>query len=224
MNNQVGILLVNKAEDKTSFSIVSILRRLTHIKKIGHAGTLDPFATGLMVMLIGKDYTKKSEYFINHDKEYLCTLHLGFTTKTFDTESEKKIYSDKIPTLQEIKQVLDLFQGKQQQIPPMFSAKKINGQKLCNLARKGICVKREPININIEIKLISYSYPYLELNISSSKGTYIRSLANDIGEKLKTGAYLIKLVRVRCGSFYLKDAIDQQKLDANINLSPLLIK
>lgn len=219
-----GILLVNKAKDKTSFSLVAILRRLTNIKKIGHAGTLDPFATGLMVMLIGKDYTKRSNDFINHDKEYVCSLHLGYTTKTFDTESEKKLHSNKVPPLDEINQVLDLFQGEQTQIPPMFSAKKVNGQKLCDLARKDIVIERKPININIDIKLESYSYPFLNLKILASKGTYIRTLANDIGEKLQTGAYLTKLIRTKCGQFDLKDAIDQQKLDENINLAPLLVK
>lgn len=224
MNNQTGLLLVNKAANKTSFSLVSILRKLTNIKKIGHAGTLDPFATGLMIMLIGKDYTKKSDKFINHDKEYLCTLHLGYTTETFDTESEKVLVSKKVPTFDEIKKVIDLFQGEQKQIPPMYSAKKIKGQKLYDLARKGISIKREPINVNIEIKIEDYSYPHLDLKVSSSKGTYIRTLANDIGEKLETGAYLTKLIRTRCGPFHLKDAIDQEKLSTNINLTPLLIK
>jgi len=224
MNEIKGILLVNKSPKKTSFSLVALLRKLTKIKKIGHAGTLDPFATGLMIMLIGKSYTQKSQDFINHDKTYVCRLHLGYATKTFDTESEKIFYSEKKPTFNELEEVLKEFQGDIEQIPPMFSAKKVNGQRLYKLARQGLLIKREKIKVNVKTTLIKYEYPYIDLEITCSKGTYIRTIANDIGEKLKTKAYLTALKRTRCGPYFLKDAIDQEKLDDNINLSELILK
>jgi len=223
-NHNNGTLLVNKSKNKTSFSIVSQLRKITKIKKIGHAGTLDPFATGLMVMLIGKEYTKKSSFFINHDKTYFGKLHLGYTTKSFDPEEDLEFFSDKIPSLEEVEGVIAKFQGKIKQIPPMYSAKKINGQKLYHLARKNITIKREPIEVELQTKLLSYSYPYIELEINCTKGTYIRTIANDIGQLLGCGAYLHTLIRKRCGEFYLKDAIDQNNLDENINLSEYLLK
>ncbi len=224
MNEPKGILLVNKSTSKTSFSLVSLLRKLTKVKKIGHAGTLDPFASGLMIMLIGKSYTQKSLDFINHDKTYVCRLHLGYTTKTFDTEAEKVFYSEKKPTTQQLEEVLKEFQGDIEQTPPMYSAKKVNGQRLYKLARQGLSIKREKIQVNVKTTLINYEYPYIDLEITSSKGTYIRTIANDIGEKLKTGAYLIALKRTRCGPYFLKDAIDQAKLDETINLSELLLR
>ncbi|HEU63912.1 MAG: tRNA pseudouridine synthase B [Candidatus Anoxychlamydiales bacterium] len=224
MNENFGILLVNKSKNKTSFSLVSLLRKLTKIKKIGHAGTLDPFATGLMIMLIGKEYTQKSSNFITFDKTYVCRLHLGYTTKTFDTEAEKVFHSKKEPTIQEVEEVLKEFQGDIEQTPPMFSAKKVNGQRLYKLARQGLSIKREKIKINVKTTLLSFEYPYIDLEITCSKGTYIRTIANDIGEKLKTGAYLITLTRTRCGPYFLKDATPQENLDENVNLSGLLIK
>lgn len=224
MNENSGILLVNKEKNKNSFSLVSLLRKITKIKKIGHAGTLDPFATGLMIMLIGKEYTKKSSFFLNQEKEYLCKLHLGFTTKSFDPEEALEFYSQKVPSSEELQKVLMQFQGTIQQLPPMYSAKKINGQKLYVLARKNITIERKPQKINIATKLISYEYPYIELKITCSKGTYIRSIANDMGEKLGCGAYLHTLTRTRCGMFNLKDAVDQNNLNENTNLKLLLLK
>jgi len=223
-NYKSGLLLVNKSKNKTSFSIVSLLRKITKIKKIGHAGTLDPFATGLMVMLIGKEYTKKSSFFINHDKTYFGKIHLGYTTKSYDPQEELEFCSDRIPTDLEVKNIIDRFQGRIMQIPPMYSAKKINGQKLYVLARKNITIKREPIQVEVQTKLLSYSYPYIELEITCSKGTYIRAIANDLGKMLGCGAYLHTLIRERCGEFYLKDAIDQNTLDENTNLSPYLLQ
>ncbi|NGX34118.1 MAG: tRNA pseudouridine synthase B [Candidatus Anoxychlamydiales bacterium] len=223
MNENSGILLVNKSQNKSSFSLVTLLRKLTKIKKIGHAGTLDPFATGLMVMLIGKRYTQKSQDFITFDKTYICRLHLGFTTNTFDTESEKVFYSKKEPSFEELEKILKEFQGDITQIPPMFSAKKVNGQRLYKLARAGITIKREAIKVNVKTTLLSYKYPYIDLEITCSKGTYIRTIANDIGEKLDTGAYLTSLKRTRCGPYFLKDAITQEELSEKINLSEYLL-
>ncbi len=223
MNNS-GILLVNKSESKTSFSIVSILRKITQIRKIGHSGTLDPFATGLMVMLIGKEYTKKSDSFINSKKEYRAKIHLGYITDSFDPETPLEEVSTREPSLKEVEEVIASFQGKTKQIPPMYSAKKIKGQKLYNLARKGITIERSPHEIELFITLQRYTYPYIEIDVRCSKGTYIRTLANDIGDKLKVGAYLKKLLRTKLGDFDLKDAIDQSSLyDSDIDISKHLI-
>lgn len=224
MTDLSGILLVNKTKNKSSFSIVHILRKITHVKKIGHCGTLDPFATGLMIMLIGKEYTKKSNTFLSEDKQYICKIHLGYTTKSYDPEEKLEFYSDKIPTIDELKEALKYFQGEIDQIPPMYSAKKVNGQKLYDLARKDIFIERKPSRINLKTTLISYDYPFIDLDITCSKGTYIRSIANDLGIKLKTGAYLHTLNRTRCGNFLLKNALDQEALNENINFHPLLIK
>src|SRR5579863_3141244 len=125
-----GILLVDKSKGSTSFKLVAILRRLTRIEKIGHSGTLDPFATGLMVMLIGREFTKRSDQFLNSDKEYRATVHLGLATDTYDIDGQMTAESLLVPTLPEIQAALHTFQGDVWQIPPMFSAKKIKGQKL----------------------------------------------------------------------------------------------
>ena len=213
--NQPGILLVDKPKFKTSFSLVAALRRLSGIKTIGHAGTLDPFATGVMVMLIGKAYTRQSEQLMCQDKEYLATVCLGVETDTYDLEGKIIAENAAIPSLEDVHNVLLEFQGTISQIPPMFSAKKIKGKKLYDLARKGIEIERAPIQVNIKTEFISYAYPYLNLKIECSKGTYIRTIAYDIGKKLKTGAHLSELVRTRSGSFHLKDCIKGDLLFVN---------
>jgi tRNA pseudouridine55 synthase len=207
-----GVLLLNKPKGKTSFALVSALRTLTGVKKIGHAGTLDPLATGVMVMLIGKNYTKQSNYYLSDDKEYLATLCLGASTTTFDKEGPIVNTSKKIPALEELLLALSSFQGKILQTPPMFSAKKIGGKKLCDLARKGIEIQRSPQEVTLLCALKEYQYPRLILQIACSKGTYIRSIANDLGEALGCFAYLDDLVRLRSGSFDIKDCLDLDDL------------
>lgn len=207
-----GILLVDKEKGRTAFYLVKVLRNLSGIKKIGHAGILDPFATGVMVMLIGRPYTKISDRFLKDDKEYIATIKLGEATDTFDCDGTVTRTSDQEPSLPEIEEILSEFQGTIEQIPPMFSAKKINGQKLYHLARQGIEVERKPITIEVTTTLLDYSYPYLKIQVACSKGTYIRSIANDLGEKLKTFGHLIALERVRSGSFHLEDCINAHDL------------
>lgn len=212
MNLHEGILLVDKPIGRTSFSLISALRKKTHIKKIGHAGTLDPFASGVMILLIGRDFTTKADTFINQDKEYEATLHLGIETTTFDPEGAITAQNGTIPALSQIEEALKAFQGTIQQIPPMFSAKKIKGKKLYELARKGIEVERQPVTLTVQTELLSYSYPELSLRIACSKGTYIRSIASDLGKALGCGAHLKKLTRTRCGPYLLKDCIDGKEL------------
>jgi len=219
-----GILIVDKAVGKTSFSLVSLLRKLTSVRKIGHAGTLDPFATGVMVMLIGANYTRRSEEFMSHDKEYLATAMLGISTTTYDCEGEETARSSHVPSLDEIEQALKHFQGKILQVPPMFSAKKIQGQKLYHLARKGIEVERQAVPVELWTQLLAYEYPYLRLKIRCSKGTYIRSLAHDLGNLLHTGAHLSALTRSRSGPFSLDQAISQEELGQGADFETHLLK
>lgn len=203
-----GLLLVNKPRGKTSFSLVSILRKLLNVRKIGHAGTLDPFATGVMVMLIGKNYTRLSDQMLCQDKEYLAEVHLGIATDTYDCEGKPTSTSPLIPTLDEIKIALAHFQGEIDQQPPMFSAKKIQGKKLYELARKGKTIDRPSAKVHVATHLLHYAYPHLTLRISCSKGTYIRSIAHDLGIQLQCGAHLSALQRLRSGAFHLEDCID----------------
>ncbi len=216
-----GILLVDKPKDKTSFYLVHVLRKITGIKKIGHAGTLDPLATGVMVMLIGSTFTKKTPLLIGHSKGYETTVLLGKISDTYDIQGEVKEISTLIPSITDIEEALLSFQGKISQIPPMFSAKKINGQKLCDLARKGIEVERKPVQLEVSVKVISYDYPYLKLSIECSSGTYVRSIAHDLGALLKTGALVYELTRIRSGPFNLNECTPLEAINPE-NYSNLL--
>lgn len=207
-----GIIPVYKPPGKTSFSLITALRKKTGIKKIGHAGTLDPFAEGVMILLVGKKYTKQSSFFIEKDKEYEALIHLGVSTTTFDPEGEITSESDIIPSLSAIETELAHFQGEIQQMPPMYSAKKVGGKKLYELARKGIEIPRAPITVTLTTTLLAYEYPSLRLKITCSKGTYIRTIANDIGKRLGCGAHLKKLTRTRCGPYVLKDCLNGHDL------------
>lgn len=219
-----GILLVNKPQGKTSFSLIRSLRRLTGIQKIGHAGTLDPFATGVMVILVGKKYTRFSDKFLSNDKEYVAKIAFGVTTDTYDCDGKIVASSKKIPSREEVNEAIAHFQGEIEQIPPMFSAKKVKGKKLYDLARKGETIIREPCIVRVETTLLNYEYPHLSLKITCSKGTYIRSIAHEMGNMLKCGGYLLELQRTRSGRFTLNDCINGDLLDSpSFEISPYLI-
>ncbi len=219
-----GILLVNKEKGSTSFRLVSILRRLTKIEKIGHSGTLDPFATGLMVMLIGRNFTRQSDQFLGAEKEYEGVIYLGAATDTYDIEGKIVSRSDKTPTLQELMAVLESFQGDILQVPPMYSAKKIQGKKLYDLARSGLTVERHPVKVHVQIQLLRYEYPEAAIRVVCSKGTYIRSLAHDIGQLLGTGGHLTSLTRLRSGFFRLENAVAQEQLQTpGFDITPYLL-
>lgn len=209
-----GILLVDKPKGPSSFRLVQTLRKRLGVKKIGHAGTLDPFATGVMVMLIGRRYTRLSDRFLCNDKEYEAEVYLGITTDTYDSEGVIIAQSPLIPTLADIQEALKHFQGEIEQIPPMYSAKKKQGKKLYELARKGQEVERDPVKVTLQTDFISYQYPYLKLRIVCSKGTYIRSVAYDLGIKLGCGAHLSNLRRTRSGKFKIEDCIHEDELHA----------
>lgn len=218
-----GILLVDKPVGKTSFSLVSALRKRLGVKKIGHAGTLDPFATGVMVMLIGKNFTRLSDQLLCQDKEYVAQIRFGITTDSYDCDGETIATSDIIPTLAQLEEALTHFQGEIDQIPPMFSAKKVNGKKLYELARKGTEIERQPVKVRVAITLISYEYPFAHIRVSCSKGTYVRSLAYDIGKMLGCGGHLSQLRRTRSGAFRIEDCVDGSKLnDPEVDITKCL--
>ncbi len=216
------VFLFNKPLYWTSFDLVnkvkSILKYQLKIKKIkvGHAGTLDPLATGLMIVCTGKE-TKNIESYQNQPKEYIARLTLGATTPSYDLETE---INATFPTNHiqkaDLEKVLEEFQGTHMQMPPDFSARFVNGTRAYKLARKGETVALQPKEISIyQISLISYLLPIVEIKVNCSKGTYIRSLARDIGENLQSGAYLSGLVRTAIGNFFLKDALSIEEFERN---------
>ena len=207
-----GILLIDKPAGKTSFYLVHILRKKLGVKKIGHCGTLDPFATGVMVMVVGKIYTRKSQELSADDKVYEATLLLGQSTDSYDLDGQVTNESAHIPTLSDVENALEDFQGDVMQTPPMFSAKKVKGKKLCDLARKGIEVERKPCPVRFKTTLIDYTYPHIKLHIECSKGTYIRSIAHDLGMQLGCYAHLVALRRVKSGPFSIENCIDVDTL------------
>ncbi|MBQ9297776.1 MAG: tRNA pseudouridine(55) synthase TruB [Clostridia bacterium] len=209
-----GILVVNKPKGYTSHDVVAKVRRSLNMQKVGHTGTLDPLATGVLPILLGNG-TKLSQYIINHDKEYIATIKLGVKTDTGDIEGniiEEKVvnkYSDK-----QIKEVLDTFKGKQKQIPPMYSAIKVKGKKLYEYARKGENIEIEPRDIEIySIELIDSTTNIIKIKVNCSKGTYIRVLCEDIAEKLGTIGTMQNLERTKVGDFCLEDAIQIEDIE-----------
>ena len=206
-----GFLNVYKPQGKTSHDIVAILRRVTKIKQIGHTGTLDPFAEGVLPICLGKA-TRLIEY-LDDNKAYIGTVQFGKSTSTYDIEGEGVSYSDKKVTKEEVEKALEQFRGEIEQLPPIYSAIKIKGKKLYEYARAGEEVKIEPRRVNIyklELRSFDYENQTAELMIECSKGTYIRSIANDLGEVLGCFGHLIKLVRSKAGLFLLENSI---KLD-----------
>jgi len=202
------IFNINKHKGVSSFNIVKSIRYITKEKRVGHGGTLDPFAEGVLIVGTGKD-TKKLTYITNEDKSYLATIKLGVATNTLDING-KTLKEKEVPNLDEkiISKILLSFMGSTMQIPPMFSAKKIAGKKLYELARKNIVIKRNPVEINIsKITLIDFFYDKITFDVTCSKGTYIRVLGADIAEKLGTVGYLETLIRTRVGNFLLEDSI-----------------
>ena len=219
-----GFLNIYKPQGKTSHDVVAILRRITKIKQIGHTGTLDPFAEGVLPICIGKA-TRLIEY-LNDDKAYVGTVQLGKSTTTYDTEGEEVNVSDKKVTLQEIQEILPKFRGEIQQLPPIFSAIKVNGKKLYEYARKGEEVKIEPRRVNIyKLEIVNFNEEKqtLALHIECSKGTYIRSIANDLGEALGCYGHLIKLVRIKAGKFGISEAIRLDTLEVKEQVEENLI-
>lgn len=218
---QGQVVPFNKPADWTSFDVVNKLRHITRVKKIGHAGTLDPFATGLLLICFGKA-TKKVETLVGLEKEYIGTIKLGAETDTLDVTGKVVKTTPVIDMLDErrIHEVLLKFIGEIEQIPPMFSAIKQKGKKLYLLARKGKIVERKPRKVNIHnISLIKFEDDELTINVVCSKGTYIRALARDMGREFGCGGFLKSLMRTRIGSSRLDDAWDLAAFEKNFTES-----
>ena len=203
-----GIVVINKPHGLTSHDVVARLRRKFKIRQVGHAGTLDPMATGVLVVLLGKS-TKLFNSFVGFDKAYRATMILGTVTNSADIYGEvlrTAPYSN--ITLQNIEKVFSQFQGEVDQVPPMVSAIKFQGKKLYELARKGITVERQPRKIIIHsLKIEDVKIPEIKFYLECSKGTYVRQLAEDIGEKLGCGACITQIERVKVGTFSLDEAV-----------------
>jgi tRNA pseudouridine synthase B len=205
------MLLIDKPVGLTSFGVVARVRRklsneLGKKVKVGHTGTLDPFASGLMIILTGKE-CKNANHYSKLDKSYRATICLGKTSTTGDVEGEIKDVSSIVPSREDIEGVISKFIGEIIQTPPIYSAIKIDGKRAYDLARKGKDFEMPSRKVTIyDIKILSYTYPELVIETKVSSGTYIRTLASDIGDKLKTGAYTKELRRLTVGEYNVKDA------------------
>ena len=219
-----GFLNVYKPSGMTSHDVIAVLRRVTKIKQIGHTGTLDPFAEGVLPVCIGKA-TRLIEY-LNDDKAYIGTVKFGEATTTYDIEGEAVNFSGKKANLDEIKEVLKVFRGEIEQFPPVYSAIKVKGKKLYEYAREGKEVEIQPRKVTIsKLEIIEFDIEKQELSllIECSKGTYIRSIANDLGEKLGTYGHLVKLVRIKAGDFLIDDSVKLANLDTTEKVQENLI-
>jgi len=218
---EAGVFLVDKPVDVTSFKVVSRLRRILNIKKIGHAGTLDPFATGLLIVCAGRPATGLISQFMEGEKEYLATLRLGIETETQDTEGTVILRSPigEIASSQ-VEECLQKFRGRQMQVPPAYSALKHKGKPLYYYARKGIVVNKDPREVNISTlertdgdRTLNEIDANLCIRVICSKGTYIRTLAADIGKSLGCGAHLVQLRRTRSGCFTVDESLTWDDLN-----------
>ncbi|MBI2436320.1 MAG: tRNA pseudouridine(55) synthase TruB [Candidatus Magasanikbacteria bacterium] len=220
-----GYILIDKPAGWTSHDIVAYIRKLLKRSdpslpkrfRVGHAGTLDPFATGLLIVGIGREATRQIDIFKDLDKTYIATIELGARSDTYDSEGIIIMTPDshnQTPNFEEVKTILNNFIGKQIQIPPMYSAKKVGGKKLYELAREGKEIERKAHKIKIyTIKILEYMFPKLKIEIQCSTGTYIRSLAHDIGQKLGIGAYCTELCRTKIGKYSLDLAKKPKDID-----------
>lgn len=217
------VLLFDKPLEWTSFNLVSKVRSILYHRlgykkiKVGHAGTLDPLATGLLIVCVGRA-TKQVPVLQDHEKEYIATFYIGATTPSFDLETEiDKEFPTEHITSEKIDKVVATFLGPQMQIPPLFSAKFVNGGRAYKLARKGVDIQLDPSPIVIHsIKVIAYEHPRVTLSIRCSKGTYIRALARDFGERLSSGAHLVELRRTAIGDFRVEDAFTLMDFEKSI--------
>ena len=215
-----GIIIINKPKACTSHDIVYKVKKIFN-EKVGHTGTLDPMAEGVLPILIGKG-TLVSKYLINHDKKYIVELQLGIKTDTADSEGkiiEEKEVNVELMSKSKIENILNMFVGKQEQVPPIYSAIKVNGKKLYEYARKGQKVELKPRQIEIyDIKLLEYSIDEkkIKFEVFCGKGTYIRSLCEDIATKFETVGYMKSLQRIQVGEFNIEDSITIEQLEKNI--------
>lgn len=207
-----GFYPVNKPAGRTSHDVVDYMRKITGIKKIGHAGTLDPLATGVLILGIGKEATKKLDTWHVHPKTYYAEITLGARSSTDDAEGEITPVSDKKPAETETRKTLETLVGTHEQMPPDISAKKVGGQRLYALARKKKPIEKKPSLVTIHsIDLLEYAYPIVKIRVVCGTGTYIRSIARDLGDKLGIGGYVSVLKRESIGPITLNDCIEMDK-------------
>ena len=226
-----GVLLIDKPADWTSFDVVNYVRRIVATAegkkpkscKVGHTGTLDPFATGLLVLLIGKEYTRKAQGLSKVDKTYEVTMKLGETSTTGDPEGEITTVAATTPTKADILGVLEQFRGQIEQVPPAYSAIKINGQRAYKLARAGqtVVIEPRPATIN-RLEVADYDYPFITYSADVGSGTYLRTLSEDIAKALDTCAYTTALRRTRVGQYDIKNACPVEGLSPDKILERLL--
>jgi len=218
-----GFLLINKDKGPTSHDIVFKIRKIAKTRKVGHTGTLDPLATGIMVVCIG-NATKTADFISGGDKAYIATMELGLTSDTLDITGEVTSLPEKSFKNEEIEAAILSFLGDNMQVPPMYSAKKVQGKKLYELAREGIEIERQPVPITIkEIKIIEIIEKKVKFYVLCTKGTYIRSLIDDIGKKLSYGAVMTDLKRVKSGNFSIENAYTIEELEKMEGVEQLLL-
>ncbi|UCC76875.1 MAG: tRNA pseudouridine(55) synthase TruB [Anaerolineales bacterium] len=217
-----GILNINKPKGMTSHDVVTLVRRVTGQRKVGHAGTLDPLATGVLLLCLGRA-TRVAEYLMASDKTYRANIRLGTTTDTYDAEGEIVAVADAgRVTRARVEQELSSLVGTLEQVPPMYSAIKHKGTPLYRLARRGQSVKRRPRTVQIrELQLLQWKPPELEIEVHCSKGTYIRSLAHDLGQRIGCGAYLVSLTRLASGSFRIAQSVSLDELEKIVSRGEL---
>lgn len=209
-----GVVIVNKPNGMTSHDVVSAIRRIFHTRRVGHTGTLDPMATGVLPVCVG-NATRASDMLLASDKRYIAQLILGKRTNTLDIEGEITEVREVEAAESRVRDVIAMFVGEQEQIPPMYSAIKQGGKKLYDLARQGIEVEREPRRINIHsIEILDIALPTVTIDVRCSKGTYIRSLCDDIGTKLGCGAVMSALERVETAGFSIENSYTIDELAA----------
>lgn len=203
-----GFLVIDKPSGWTSHDVVAKLRGLLKEKKIGHLGTLDPLATGVLVVAVGRDATKQIQHYMKLDKEYEVEMELGKISDTYDAEGKIEGTGFDLTRLDKksVQSALESFWGESMQMPPAFSAKKINGKKAYELARAGKTVELKPVQVHMQGKNIEVDFPFVRFVVEVSSGTYIRSLVHDVGQKLGCGALLTRLRRTRVGDFTLQEA------------------
>lgn len=218
-----GIIAVNKPKDWTSFDVVNKIKRLLKIKRVGHLGTLDPMATGVLLVTVGKA-TKLFDYFQNKNKTYLAKFEFGYETDTLDITGKITKKTDTLPSIDDIKKSINKFIGEIEQVPPKYSAKNINGKRAYQLARNNEEFELKPKLVKIDdIKIVDYSNNILTVIISCGSGTYIRSICRDLAEKLNSYATMIELVRTDVGRINLKNCVNIQELDES-NIRNYIIK
>lgn len=214
MNDFNGVIILNKPRGSSSHRMVSIVRRALNMKKVGHTGTLDPGATGVLPILVGTA-TRASDLLTAQDKRYRATILLGIVTDTLDTDGEIIAENPVTAAESDIRRAVSCFIGNIEQLPPMYSAVQVGGQRLYHLARQGIEIERKPRSVTIySIEILSIDIPRVTIDVHCSKGTYIRTLAADIGDKLGCGACIEALMRTQSGDFLIENSITPEQLSA----------